>query len=61
MTYSPFLPICKTTGKVLQVKIDQLDKKRKSLIYSNPISGFKEKKHRFSMENVNFNGKLIGQ
>ena len=25
-TYSPFLPVCKTTGKVLQVKIDKLDK-----------------------------------
>ena len=28
-TYSPFLPICKNTGKVLQVKIIEIDKKIK--------------------------------
>ena len=50
MTYSPFLPICKTTGKVLQVKIDQLDKKRKSLIFSNPISGEREETSIFDGE-----------
>tara|TARA_B100000579_G_scaffold167870_1_gene136573 strand:+ start:311 stop:1855 length:1545 start_codon:yes stop_codon:yes gene_type:complete len=35
-TYSPFLPICKVTGKVLQVKILELDKKNKKIIYTNP-------------------------
>ena len=28
-TYSPFLPICKTTGKVLQAKVKELDKNKK--------------------------------
>ena len=35
-TYSPFLPICKSTGKVLQVKIKELDKKQKKIIFHNP-------------------------
>ncbi|MBS91604.1 MAG: lysine--tRNA ligase [Rickettsiales bacterium] len=35
-TYSPFLPICKETGKVLQVKVVELNKKEKKLIYKNP-------------------------
>ena len=34
-TYSPFLPICKSTGKVLQVKIKELNKKQKKIIYFN--------------------------
>ena len=37
-TYSPFLPICKNSGKVLQVKIEKLDKKKKLIEYFNPIS-----------------------
>ncbi len=35
-TYSPFLPICKDTGKVMQVKVLELDKKNKKIIYTNP-------------------------
>ncbi len=34
-SYSPFLPICKKSGKVLQVSI-KLDKKKKRVIYKNP-------------------------
>lgn len=41
-TYSPFLPICKTTGKVLQVKIDNLDKKKKKIEYLNPLTSKSE-------------------
>ena len=41
-TYSPFLPICKKTGKVLQVKIDELRKKSHTIIYHNPFTGHKE-------------------
>jgi len=41
-TYSPFLPICKSTGKVLQVKIDNLDKKNKKVEFFNPITNKKE-------------------
>ena len=37
-TYSPFLPICRTTGKVLQVKIQDLDMKVKRIIYENPYT-----------------------
>ena len=32
-TYSPFLPICKSTGKVLQVKIKELNKKQKNNLF----------------------------
>ena len=32
-TYSPFLPICKTTGKVLQAKVKELDKKNKKIVF----------------------------
>ena len=35
-TYSPFLPICKSTGKVLQVKIKELKTKEKKIVYFNP-------------------------
>ena len=41
-TYSPFLPICKSSGKVLQVKVDNLDKKNKKIEYFNPITRSKE-------------------
>ncbi len=41
-TYSPFLPICKTSGKVLQVKIENLDKKNKKLEFLNPITNKRE-------------------
>ena len=31
-TYSPFLPICKASGKVLQVKVNNLDTKKQNRI-----------------------------
>ena len=34
-TYSPFLPICCKTGKVLQVKINEIDTKTNEIIYYN--------------------------
>ncbi len=37
-SYSPFLPICGNTGKVLQVKINEIDKKNKKILYLNPYS-----------------------
>ncbi len=40
-TYSPFLPICKTTGKVLQVKIIEINKEEKKLIYLDPSTNQK--------------------
>ena len=49
-TYSPFLPICKTTGKVLQVKIEELNKKEKKLIYHNPYTNGKEESSIFNGE-----------
>ena len=36
LTYSPFLPICKYTGRVLQVKVDELKKKEKKIVFINP-------------------------
>ena len=41
-TYSPFLPICKSSGRVLQVRIDNLDKKNKKIEFFNPITQSKE-------------------
>ncbi len=37
-TYSPFMPICKTSGKVLQVKVNNLDRKNQRIEYFNPVS-----------------------
>ena len=37
-TYSPFMPICKTSGKVLQVKVNNLDRKNHRIEYFNPVS-----------------------
>ena len=34
-TYSPFLPICQTTGKVLEVPIIEINKKEGKIIYLN--------------------------
>ena len=34
-TYSPFLPICIETGKVLEIPIIEIDKKNSSLIFDN--------------------------
>ena len=36
-TYSPFLPICKASGKVLQVKVNNLDTKNHRIEYFNPV------------------------
>jgi len=35
LTYSPFLPICPTTGKVLEVPIEEIKKKEGKIIYKN--------------------------
>ena len=40
-TYSPFLPICQQTGKVLQVKIEEINKNSKTLVYTHPESNKK--------------------
>jgi lysyl-tRNA synthetase class 1 len=37
-TYSPFLPICKRTGKVLQVKTESIDKDRNVISYMDPVT-----------------------
>ena len=37
-TYSPFLPICKKTGKVLEVKIENIDLLRNEIEYICPIT-----------------------
>ena len=34
-TYSPFLPICPETGKVLEIPVTEIDKKNKSLVFDN--------------------------
>ncbi len=49
-TYSPFLPICKTTGKVLQVKVEKLDKKNKKIEFYNPITSINESSSIFNGE-----------
>ena len=41
-TYSPFLPICQNCGKVLQVKIEELNKKSHTIVYYNPFTKQKE-------------------
>lgn len=38
-TYSPFLPICRKTGKVLQVPIEKINLDNKSIIYKDPETG----------------------
>ncbi len=37
-TYSPFLPICLNTGKVLEVSIKELDKKNNEVLYIDPLT-----------------------
>ena len=41
-TYSPFFPICKSTGKVLQVKVKELNKNQKKIVYFNPFTNSEE-------------------
>ena len=31
-TYSPFLPICPNTGKVLEIPVLEIDKKKKDIV-----------------------------
>ena len=38
-TYSPFLPVSPTSGKVLQVKVIERDAKRGTIVYVDPDSG----------------------
>lgn len=38
-SYSPFLPICPTTGEVLQVKIEELRSESYTIVYKNPKTG----------------------
>ena len=40
-TYSPFLPISKKTGNVLQIKIDEYRPKDNSIIYTEPLNNKK--------------------
>ena len=35
-TYSPFLPICQRTGKILQVKMESVDPKNHTVTYKDP-------------------------
>ena len=42
-TYSPFLPICSYTGKVLQVNVIDIDITNNSITYFSPISNKQEK------------------
>ena len=41
ITYSPFLPISKKTGNVLQIKIDEYKPKDNSIIYTEPLNNKK--------------------
>jgi lysyl-tRNA synthetase class 1 len=38
-TYSPFLPICKKTNHVLQVKVEEIDAKKATIKYIDPETG----------------------
>ncbi|MEC9368326.1 MAG: lysine--tRNA ligase [Pseudomonadota bacterium] len=38
-TYSPFLPVCPHTGKVLQVSVTERDPKRGTITYKDPETG----------------------
>lgn len=38
-TYSPFMPICKKTGQVLQVAIDSIDAEKGTITYTDPLDG----------------------
>ena len=37
-TYSPFLPICQETGKVLMAKVLEIDKEKNTILYQNYIT-----------------------
>lgn len=38
-TYSPFFPICKRTGKVLQVSIEEINTESSTIVYKDPEIG----------------------
>jgi lysyl-tRNA synthetase class 1 len=40
-TYSPFLPICEKTGKVLEVSIDEINKTNGTITYTDPAENEK--------------------
>jgi len=40
-TYSPFLPICPTSGKVLQVPMVKLHPRKGTIVYLDPVTGKK--------------------
>ena len=40
-TYSPFLPVCPTTGRVLQVPMVERDAKAGTVVYVDPLTGRK--------------------
>ncbi len=42
-TYSPFLPICPRTGKVLQVPVEEIDLVNDFIVYTDPSTGTLEK------------------
>ncbi|MBD22846.1 MAG: lysine--tRNA ligase [Alphaproteobacteria bacterium] len=50
LTYSPFLPICKSTGKVLQVQIKELKVKEKKIVFFNPNTNLDEEYSIFNGE-----------
>ena len=37
-TYSPFLPICEETGKVMMAKVMEIDKERNTILYHNYLT-----------------------
>ena len=59
ISYSPFLPICKETGKVLEVPIKIVNKESGIIAYKNDNNKFVETL--VTKETANFSGKLIGQ
>ena len=56
-TYSPFLPLCPESGKVLEIPMINLDKKTGKIIFDN--SG-KKLKPASMMGTANYNGKSTG-
>ena len=53
-TYSPFLPMCPETGKVLEVPVVEIKKKKEKLSIKMVIRQLRRK---LQMESVNYNGK----
>ena len=53
-TYCPFLPICPDTGKVLEIPLIEMNKKKSTIVFDN---NGKKLKQTSLMEIVNYNGK----